>query len=187
MADRRSNLRIATMPAHERLDAVVNRARFFDSREGYATYLIATWQARSQAETELCASAGEFFRLWPLHQIAWALHLDIEDVTGLGSFLPGRTEDNCRFDTVGKFLGALYVLEGSALGARVLSTRAASLGMRRDFGARHFALQTSRPMAWSNFLAVLEATPLDAVQEQDCLTAAMKMFIQFERAYTEVG
>ena len=85
--------------------------------------------------------------------------------------------------TIAQTLGVLYVLEGSALGARLLLRRAEALGMNSKFGARHLALQTAMPTAWPNFLSILEAASLDIAQEAECVGAAIATFTLFERAY----
>lgn len=59
-------------------------------------------------------------------------------------------------------LGVAYVLEGSALGARLLARRAAELGLGAAHGARHLAAQTGDPGRWKAFLA-----KLDAIAEAD--------------------
>jgi heme oxygenase len=60
-------------------------------------------------------------------------------------------------DAHSSLLGTLYVLEGSALGARVLYQRAQALGLTAQFGARHLARQASRIEDWRAFLDILEA------------------------------
>lgn len=51
-------------------------------------------------------------------------------------------------------MGVHYVLEGSALGARVLCKRVASLGMHRKHGARHLWAQAESD-TWRAFLDAL--------------------------------
>jgi heme oxygenase len=58
-------------------------------------------------------------------------------------------------------LGVAYVLEGSALGARLLARRAAALGFDADHGARHLARQTSDMDRWKRFLGELDAIPAE--------------------------
>ena len=59
-------------------------------------------------------------------------------------------------------LGLAYVLEGSALGARLLDRQARALGLDAGFGARHLAAQTADLAAWHTFLGALEAAdPFD--------------------------
>ncbi len=53
-------------------------------------------------------------------------------------------------------LGALYVLEGSSLGARVLVHRAAALGFSEKHGAKHLSVQNRDHSNWSRFVEILE-------------------------------
>jgi heme oxygenase len=59
-------------------------------------------------------------------------------------------------DKPSALLGALYVLEGSTLGARVLRQRAADLGMTGGFGARHLSLMSNDMAQWQSFLLLLD-------------------------------
>ncbi len=59
--------------------------------------------------------------------------------------------------------GVRYVLEGSALGGRVLLEQAAAIGLSATHGARYFAgegAETGRH--WADFLAQLDAAATDA-------------------------
>ena len=55
-----------------------------------------------------------------------------------------------------RLFGALYVLEGSSLGARILFKRAQALGLSAAFGARHLALLSGSIDGWRSFLDRLE-------------------------------
>lgn len=52
-------------------------------------------------------------------------------------------------------MGVHYVLEGSALGARVLCKQVAALGLNRDYGARHLWAQAATLESWRGFLNAL--------------------------------
>ncbi|UAJ09257.1 biliverdin-producing heme oxygenase [Glacieibacterium megasporae] len=184
--DRRSRLRSATDHAHRRLDAIVNYAGFFDDCRSYAAYLDATLEAREPLERALTESgATTFFEMWPDRLIAPALRADIADVRGAD---PRSAPDAAGpLMSAAQTIGSLYVLEGSALGGRQLALRAYALGMGPAFGARHFARQTAIPKSWSAFLRVLEALPLDAGAENECIAAALAAFASFERAYAAVA
>ena len=54
-------------------------------------------------------------------------------------------------------LGLAYVLEGSALGARLLYPEALALGLDGSRGARHLASQIADRTAWPSFCGVLDA------------------------------
>ena len=184
LADRRSRLRSATQNAHRRLDAVVNDAGYFVDRPSYAAYLKATWRAREPLELALHnCGAEQLFDLWPDRAIAAALCADIQDVTLAAARTQGSAIVAGHTFSPAQALGTLYVLEGSALGARHLAPRAHAIGMSATFGARHFAQQTAIPRTWSAFLRVLEAVPFNAAQEDACVAASIAAFDRFERAY----
>ena len=184
LADRRSRLRSATENAHRRLDGVVEDAGYFLDRPSYAAYLRATLRARRPLEFALNECRAEsLFNLWPDRTIASALVADIQDVTGAAPLAQIYSIDFTPVFSAAQVIGTLYVLEGSALGARHLAPRAHAIGMSANFGARHFAQQTAIPKTWSTFLTVLEAVSFDLCGEDECVAAARAAFDCFERAY----
>ena len=59
-------------------------------------------------------------------------------------------------DTPSGRFGALYVLEGATLGARILYQRAMALGLSAERGARHLAAQAQGVENWRGFLDLLD-------------------------------
>ena len=163
------------------------RAGMFDDRERYAAYLGATHRAREPLERALDqAGAEQLFAMWPRRKIAAALRADIADLSGeavVESSPPSAPVPK----TPAQMLGILYVLEGSALGARLLIRRAEAMGMSSSFGARHLASQTDTPSAWASFVAVLDAAEMDSEQEAECTAAAIATFAVFEAAVGEAA
>jgi heme oxygenase (biliverdin-IX-beta and delta-forming) len=184
LTNRRSRLRSATADAHDRLDSIVDAAGFFDDRTLYAVYLQATWRARHPIEMALTRGRAILsLTEVPYRVIAPALCADIFDITGSPPSEEANTAVMSYADTAAQALGIIYVLEGSALGARVLARRASALGMGPDFGARHLAMQMAAPGAWKTFLVMLEAVALDSQQEAACVAGAIETFARFELAY----
>ena len=71
-------------------------------------------------------------------------------------------------------LGAQYVLEGSAIGARILFKAAETLGLNDRYAARHLAVQARSTSRWPRFLERLEtAQPFDLPAE---ISGADKVF-----------
>lgn len=67
-----------------------------------------------------------------------------------------------RIGSTDEFLGCAYVIEGSALGARVLYKRAQELGLHAGHGARHLAEQSATLDNWRAFTGLLETVePFD--------------------------
>ena len=83
-----------------------------------------------------------------------------------------------------ELLGALYVLEGSALGARLIMKSAQALGLGATFGARHLAAQAGDALAWRSYLDLLLNAPLDDAGEATLHRAAAAVFDHFAYAYS---
>ena len=185
-AHRRTTLRHATNEAHARLDGAIASAELLNSRGRYEAYLKATWAARRPCEVALENSdVAELYPAWPRRRICHALMQDIVDVSHAP---PAEAYAALTVPlTIGQSLGILYVLEGSALGARMLKSQVAAIGMTADFGARHMAAQTSEPRAWGAFLSLLERTELDTAEEELCAKAAVDAFARFEQAFQRLA
>lgn len=144
--DLRAGLRHGTAHIHERLDAAVGE---FTDRASYGRYLQSTYRFRAALEPALMAGAP-----WPVQSLLADLRRDLAD---LELPMPAATPPAPRFEGTAAQIGALYVLEGSGLGARLLLRRAEAIGFDEDFGARHLAHQTGDKSRWRRFIALLEA------------------------------
>ncbi len=82
------------------------------------------------------------------------------------------------------YLGCAYVLEGSALGARVLARRwAGPLGLAPGRGASFLeGAGESTGARWNAFVERLDAVALDAPRTASCILAAETTFEAMERA-----
>lgn len=144
-------LRDLTRGDHERLDALVGE---FSDTDAYERYLEGMAVFRGAIERALeNVDYPESFGSWRPSFIFRQLEQDLKD---LGRDAPDASLLFDLPDDEDGLLGVLYVLEGSALGARLLVRRAAALGFSADQGARHLAAQTSRPESWGNFVALLD-------------------------------
>ncbi len=176
---RRFRLRTATSRAHARLDALVEAGAFLRSRNRYHGYLYATYRARCAAEAGLDAAHAEIsYAAWPSRRIATALRADMAD---LDPTAPLEAAVALHFGSAPAVLGGLYVLEGSALGARLLASRLVPIGLSEHFGGRHMRAQTSDPAAWRQFVKILNDYPMSAAEEADCIASAAAVFECFER------
>lgn len=170
----RSELRESTTALHLQLDSAVGE---FGDRPAYAVFVQKTHRFRAAAEQALAndAEAG-----WQVDAIAGLAGQDLADldVPALphAEFPAGQWTRESR-------LGALYVLEGSSLGARLLMRRAEALGMSADFGARHLAHQAGDNKRWRGFLSELESVPAEL--HQVALSAAEDMFRVALALYSE--
>ena len=150
---RRFELKNRMQAVHERLDAAVGA---FDTIDDYQRYVTRLGNFRGTMDAVLNDVAWPRGWSWRPTVIAKALDRDATDL-GLSIFRQGSPCVDLR-DT-SALLGALYVLEGSTLGARILRQRAAILGFYDTFGARHLAVLTNGIGQWKSFLVTLDAAP----------------------------
>jgi heme oxygenase len=124
--ERRFRLKAATDAAHNHVESIVRSARMLDTRAGWLRYLEATFEMRAAAELALDAAHAErVFPAWPTRRLAALVAADILD---LGGSCEAAFEPWPEFSDAAELLGALYVLEGSALGARVITGLADRMG-----------------------------------------------------------
>jgi len=155
VVSRHQTLRAATAASHATLDAAVGG---FGSIGEYCRYLAAMHAFRVPVEKTLAASGGAIGGITPPPMLASALAADMADL-GLTAAVPTRPRLAPFLRTPSGLAGALYVLEGSAVGARLLVRRAAALGLGAHHGARHLAAQADDRERWPHFLHALEAMP----------------------------
>lgn len=180
-SQRRTRLKVATTPLHKRLDSQIAQSGAFKSLDGYREYLSLTFNARKSMEDLLDRSqAQNLFPCWPQRRIADILRLDLADLGVKPPLSPVSSRGSL---DKGGVLGALYVLEGSAIGARWIKRLVEPLGAGPSHGGRHLISQISMPGAFNNFLDILEKAELTAQQEEECLAAALYTFERFERSY----
>lgn len=123
----------------------------FSDRESYSRYLTIMIAFRGAVEAEL---PDEFGDALPILKLRGKLLADCDDLNlRPRASSPDFRLPGCREAT----LGALYVLEGSALGARLLYAQAQAIGLSANFGARHLAAQIAAPERWMAFQDFLES------------------------------
>ncbi|GBR11937.1 biliverdin-producing heme oxygenase [Acetobacter oeni] len=147
---RRLTLRMLTRDDHERLDHLIGP---LDSLTGYRRYLSGISAFRVAAERAVGAAEWPaFLRGWQPAEVSPQMAADLADL--------GERMAPCPVMPVpggpAGLAGLLYVLEGSALGARVLVRRAGVLGLSGTFGARHLAAQIAAPGTWRTFTERLD-------------------------------
>lgn len=154
----RARLRASTASLHARVDAYMG-GLLRQADGGYEQFLTATARAVLPLERALCeAGVSEILQDWPQRARADALLADLATLSlpepdpSAGYHDPGLRDE-------AYMLGALYVLEGSRLGARVL------LGMLENAPPVHASHRARRYLAhgqglslWQTFLARLEAS-----------------------------
>jgi len=177
-------LRNATAGTHARLDALVE-AQSFTRRAGYESFLTASAQALSAAEHMLEASGvAALVPDWPSRRRMPALEADL---AGLGVRLPAPLETPAAPYGRDAMLGALYVLEGSRLGARVLLKRAQDSADPAIAANTRYLSHGAGARLWQTFLETLEADPSLAAHPEAAVRAAEETFALFEAAFSGVA
>ncbi len=167
-------LRAGTSALHHQLDSAVGE---FDSRASYADYVQKTHRFRAAIEAGLGSNREVEWNVDPVADLA------ANDLGDLGVPVLAGAQFSMSNLTQASRLGALYVLEGSSLGARLLLRRAEALGLSADFGARHLARQASDHQRWRSFLGELESVPAEL--QDHALSAAESVFAFALSIYTE--
>jgi heme oxygenase len=144
----RTLLRAETKDIHSQLDSITG---IFSSIEQYKHFATNTYRFRISLEHALSPLDN-----WSPQKLGPHLRDDLHD---LG--VTPRPDHRLYAHTLNtaEHVGALYVLEGSSLGAQLLLRRAITLGLDAHFGARHLAQQVSEPKRWSRFVSLLETIP----------------------------
>lgn len=172
---RRMQLREATRAAHQTLDDLIGS---WSGLADYRRYLAGQRRFREAIDDIDPAASG---LAWSLTPLSPALSHDCAD---LGLAAQPASGAPRRPQSPSEALGVCYVVEGSALGARLLHARAAGLGLGDGFAARHLAIQASSTR-WRAFLDVLEATePFDF---GEAVASANAMFAFAARAFGSAG
>lgn len=149
-------LRDRTAALHAELDRSVGT---FDGLETYRSYLRCLYGFRAPVEAAVALSAWpDWFGDWAPGAIADAIHADMFD---LGAATPTpcvhvHSQNSLDLADPSRLMGALYVLEGASLGARLLYRRAQAIGLSAGHGARHLAQQSDERDRWRQFVGILE-------------------------------
>lgn len=172
-------LREATHSIHERLHHHDGLKALRDGMITVQDYVIL-----------LQAIGGFYARLAPLVESAvWRLELIERDLSALQA--RGRGQSNGLAapiipNTPAARLGAEYVIEGSALGGRILAAGAARvLGNDPRNGYQFFTGNGDRTgVRWRNFTLHLETAVAD-VEVRDVTTGAVLTFLEFESSLSK--
>lgn len=166
--DRRQALRAATREAHQVLDRLATALDLTAPHE-YAIFLLANATPLFALETALeRGGVDTLLTDWPQRSRRNALARDLARFDLVVSEPPSPT-----LTSQSEQLGVLYVLEGSRLGAQLLSRRVAQSADEAVLAARAF-LQAGDSAQWRSFVDVLEtAEPIDA---DAMIAAALRAF-----------
>jgi heme oxygenase (biliverdin-IX-beta and delta-forming) len=109
------------------------------------------------------------------------------DLHALATALPATQSLGFELQTSGHGFGCLYVLEGSALGGRVISKRVKqTLGLGPATGGAYFhGLGRQTASHWSDFLTALNMIPANSATGADAEAGAIATFLAFRQAISQ--
>lgn len=171
----RAKLRAATADLHARVDARLS-GPFDRGRLAYAAFLERLAEGLLPLEAALeSAGVAALLADWPRRRRGPALRDDLADL----GIVPSGSRRAGLFDGEARLLGALYVLEGSRLGSRLLLRRAlANDDPRVRLATRYLALGEERGL-WLGFLDRLESSQAVAARADETIAAARQAFALF--------
>lgn len=175
MIEVRSFLRDETSELHRELDAIVGA---FSNRAAYARFLRGTYRHRAPVEVALLNATAVGGPSWRPRKLMLELEADLADLT----LACPASEPFHLSNDMAAVLGAAYVLEGSALGARVLVKGVGALGFGPEYGARYLSAQAGSLDSWRTLLLALEG--LDRQVWGAAAQAGRAVFMHAIQAFT---
>ena len=167
--DARHALRAATADDHARVDQAFG-AFDLTARDGYARFLRAQAEAFLPVEAAIDAAwPVAFVPDWPARRRADALR---DDLAALGIPLVASAPPPLFRDRE-EILGAIYVLEGSRLGGKMLARSVPAVLPRSFLGAGDGAM-------WRNLIGILDKLLISEQQRVAAIAAARQVFALFE-------
>ncbi|MCL6697734.1 biliverdin-producing heme oxygenase [Sphingomonas sp. NSE70-1] len=172
-----SIIRSRTRHEHVRTEVIYTD---FDlqTRQGYKRFLIAQASASLAVEQSLeKAGVADVVDDWPDRRRSHLIYDDLDELS-IGAI---RIQPPTSLGSWAEILGAVYVLEGSRLGGKVLRKQVFQSAPTRFLDAQ------GKPGAWRAFLAELE-TRLTGHQEIDlAVSAARGVFATYQAAGREAA
>jgi heme oxygenase len=176
-------LRAATGPLHDELERAVNMGERLASRERYADHLVRLWRLHVAAEQAL--KTIDFSPLGFTYPSPYRSRLLEQDIADLR--LPAEALSRVdlppapALDTIPAALGCLYVVEGSAKGARAIVPEInAALGLNAERGASFFyGFGRETGHLWRASMAAINAIDPDSIEGDAAVRAAVETFVMF--------
>lgn len=171
-------LKHETNAQHERMHVLMEAAKPFANREGYARFVAAQYLFQLDIE-HLFADPAVQAAVPDLDSRGRAA-ASLSDLEDLDAAVP-QDEIASRGVTMPAALGWLYVSEGSTLGAAFLFKAAKeNLGLSAEFGARNLAAYPDgRAAVWRRFVAALDSDDLDPRTHDAVIAGANAAYNRF--------
>jgi heme oxygenase len=178
-------LRRDTRASHDELERAVDIGEQIATRERYRVYISRLWGLHMAAETAL--AAFDFRPLGFAYPVPYRSRLLADDLVNVGVRLKhlrlSPLPQAPIFNGIAAALGGVYVIEGSAKGARAILPRiAASLGFDAHHGASFFAgFGRETAALWHACLAAINAIAPTSPHADQSVEAAKATFAMFRR------
>lgn len=176
----RASLRSSTAAAHGRVDAFFTDGLHDD--RSYRVYLRGMQALVSHLDRAL--SGVTLSPTWSSWRHPLRARWLADDLVALRLDPLPPSASALSLDSEAAAAGALYVIEGSAMGARLLAADVAALGHLDGAGASFLCRHMGEPGRWQRFVACLEDADFDAVGERGMRAAAAAVFACAEQEFT---
>ena len=181
-------LKSATADLHVEVESTLNLDEITKSAAAYSETLCILYCVFDHAYKELVDIDFQPLKI-DLGSIGRRRDWLAADLLALALPLPAPRSLGFELPTSGHGFGCLYVLEGSALGGRVISKRVKqTLGLGPATGGAYFhglGRQTARH--WSDFLTALNTIPANSAMGADAEAGAIATFVAFRQAISQFG
>ncbi|OWT80188.1 MULTISPECIES: biliverdin-producing heme oxygenase [unclassified Achromobacter] len=171
-------LKHGTNDQHERMHALMEQGKPFESRERYAGFVAA--QYIFQRDVEHLFDDARIQAAVPDLAVRGRVEAAVADMQDLDKDIPQEPLATGRV-AMPQALGWLYVSEGSTLGAAFLLKQVQqTLGLDANFGARNLAAYPEgRALVWRRFVAALDSDAISAEEHDAVLAGANAAYDRF--------
>ncbi|WP_454690367.1 biliverdin-producing heme oxygenase [Achromobacter aloeverae] len=171
-------LKHETNEQHERMHALMEQGKPFESRERYARFVAA--QYLFQQDVEHLFDDARVQAAVPDLAVRGRVQAAAADLQDLGQAIPREALATSHV-AMPQALGWLYVSEGSTLGAAFLLKEVQqTLGLGADFGARNLAAYPEgRALVWRRFVAALDSSAVSVEEHDEVLAGANAAYDRF--------
>jgi heme oxygenase len=178
-----SRLKSATADLHVEVESTLNLDKITQSEAAYSEAIGILYLVFDRAYEELADIDFQPIKI-DLGSIRRRRDWLATDLHALALPLPAPRPLGFELPTSGHGFGCLYVLEGSALGGRVISKRVKqTLGLGPTTGGAYFhGLGRQTASHWSDFLTALNAIPVNSAMGADVEAGAIATFLAFRQA-----
>lgn len=159
-SNRRQLLKVATSEAHGRLDRSLMQKGYFAGRDGFGLYLRRMHKFQLAFEEVAIAADRGLYQTWGLHHHRVWLEADLSQAGIQIAVSPAAAaKDAPRIADRSSLAGALYVMAGSSLGARVLHRMSVERQLPGPSGS-YYLSRLAASVRWSEFLSFLESAEI---------------------------